>query len=198
MNIVFDLGGVVFRWDPDAILAEYFPVGEERELVDALVFRHRDWAEMDRGALTYEEAARRGAERTGLDETRLRRFLDGVGPHLIPMEKSTALLREVKAAGHGLYLLSNMHEPAVSWLEKYNFMKLFDGKIYSCLVGQVKPARDIFQTLLNRFALEPRDTLFIDDTPGNLVEPAALGLGTILFTGADQCRSDLISRGVSI
>ncbi|MDC7224602.1 MAG: HAD-IA family hydrolase [Spirochaetales bacterium] len=77
-------------------------------------------------------------------------------------------------------------------------MNLFDGKIYSSLVHQVKPDREIYQTLLDRFSLTPRETLFIDDSPINLPEAAALGIQTHHFTEADLCRRDLVKRGVSL
>ena len=191
MNIVFDLGGVIFRWDPEALAAAHFPGREERGLALRLICGHGDWIELDRGALTYDEAARRAGSRTGIEVNRIRRFLDGTAEHLIPKEDSVGLLRELGAAGHPLYLLSNMHGPVVPCLERHDFMRFFKGKIYSCQVGQVKPEGGIYRTLLKTFSLEARDTVFIDDTPSNLPEAEAQGIHTIHFTGAARCRREL-------
>ena len=49
MNLVFDLGGVVVRWDPDAIIAGVFQDEATRARVREGVFSHPDWLELDRG-----------------------------------------------------------------------------------------------------------------------------------------------------
>ena len=66
MNLVFDLGGVVVRWDPDAIIAGVFSDPSSRSRVKADVLSHADWLELDRGTLALEDAIRRAAQRTGI------------------------------------------------------------------------------------------------------------------------------------
>ncbi|MDC7224601.1 MAG: hypothetical protein PQJ60_12730 [Spirochaetales bacterium] len=117
MNIVFDLGGVLFHWEPEKLMAAHFPDPAEAALIDRHLHRHRDWAELDRGTLFYEEAARRSSERSGLPVERIERFLQAVAPSLTPREDTVALLRDVKNSGHPLYLLSNMHCPVIPFLE---------------------------------------------------------------------------------
>lgn len=66
LNIVFDLGGIVFTWDPDSLIARVFREPEVRAKVLAEVLLHRDWLELDRGTVSPEEFARRTAARTDL------------------------------------------------------------------------------------------------------------------------------------
>ncbi|MDC7218491.1 MAG: HAD family phosphatase [Spirochaetales bacterium] len=195
MNIVFDLGGVLFKWEPHRLMAKHFPDDKEAALVDLHLHSHPDWAELDRGTLNHGEAARRGAERSGLDEGRILRFLEEAMKSLTPREETVELLRQIKKTGQPLYLLSNMHSEAVPLLEKYPFMSLFDGKIYSCRVHQVKPKREIYQTLLNTFSLAAEETVFIDDSPVNLPQAKGVGIRTIHFVGADSCRDSLKHLG---
>ena len=51
LNLIFDLGGVVVRWDPAAIIASVFDDEDLRARVREGVFAHPDWLELDRGTL---------------------------------------------------------------------------------------------------------------------------------------------------
>lgn len=66
MNIVFDLGGVVFRWQPEALIASVFEDRCTRGLVRKEIVEHPDWVELDRGTMSLEDAIRRGLMRIGL------------------------------------------------------------------------------------------------------------------------------------
>ena len=51
MNIVFDLGGVVVRWEPEILIADAFDDPEVRRVVHLEFVGHPDWLELDRGTL---------------------------------------------------------------------------------------------------------------------------------------------------
>ena len=85
MNIVFDLGGVVFNWQPDAIIRSIFNDTDTQNLVRKGVFEHSDWIELDRGSITPEQAIDRGAARTGLRAEDVERLLEAVPPSLTPI-----------------------------------------------------------------------------------------------------------------
>jgi putative hydrolase of the HAD superfamily len=191
LNIVFDLGGVLFTWKPREIIKKYFTTQAEQDLVFDRIHNHSDWLDLDRGTLTYKEAAKRGEERTGIPADRIETYLNGVPSALQPVPETVALLKRIKSAGNKTYLLSNMHEPSMKVLEKYDFMELFDGKLYSCEHFQVKPDREIYETLLTKFKLKAGETVFVDDTPENLIDPGKLGIKTVLFNNPDQCEREL-------
>ena len=52
MNIIFDLGGVVVRWEPEALLARTFDDPAIYRVLYAEFLGHPDWLEFDeeRGA----------------------------------------------------------------------------------------------------------------------------------------------------
>lgn len=64
-NVIFDLGGVVFDWNPDAILAGCYADPGLRATLKAAVFQHEDWLLMDRGVLTEADAIARFESRNG-------------------------------------------------------------------------------------------------------------------------------------
>ena len=63
MNLVFDFGAVLFRWQPELLVQTHFAARAAsaqaaQELVRA-IFHHPDWQRFDRGALAPQEIAQR-------------------------------------------------------------------------------------------------------------------------------------------
>ncbi len=192
MNIVFDLGGVVFDWQPEAIISHFFDDEGERSLVRKKVFQHRDWIELDRGTLPLPDAADRGATRTGLSRQHIERLLEAVPSFLVPIDATFDLIRGLGDTEHRLFVLSNMHLASAAHLEaSYDIWEMFDGIVFSCRVKMVKPERQIYEHLLNHHDLEPTDTVFIDDVAENLSAAKALGIRTLQFLDPLQCEREL-------
>lgn len=78
LNIVFDLGGVVFNWQPDKLIQRVFADSKTQSLVKTEIFGHVDWLELDRGTLSFEDAVDRGTRRTGLPKEEIERLLNEV------------------------------------------------------------------------------------------------------------------------
>lgn len=195
-HIVFDLAGVVFHWRPQVLVEAVFPQLEEQRLVKDELFRHSDWLELDRGALGIEAASERAARRTGLNSDRFATLLRRIPDHLELNDQTLALLGRLGTAGHRLYCLSNMHSHTAGVLdEKYDFWAIFEGIIFSCRVGAIKPEPRIYEMLLERFSLDPIQTVFIDDMPENLDAAARFGIEVIHFQSAEQCAQELAALG---
>jgi len=192
MNLVFDLGGVVVRWDPDAIVAGVFSDPAVRAKVKRGVFEDPDWLELDRGTLGREEAISRAAKRTGVAVDEIMRLLHAVPPSLVLFPDTVDLLYRLKRKGHPLYCLSNMHFASIEYLEQtHTFWDVFQGRVISCRLQLCKPEAGIYEHLLQTYGLEPGKTLFIDDVQKNLDAAAKLGIRTLRFEDAAQCEREL-------
>ena len=197
MNLVFDLGGVVVRWDPDAIIAGVFSDAAIRSRVKTDVFSHPDWLEVDRGTLEPDEVVRRTAQRTGIAESALRKMVLAVPASLVPLPDTVDLLYRLKARGHPLYCLSNMGFASIEYLERgHRFFEVFSGKVISCRLKLCKPEPAIFEHALKTYKLEAAETIFIDDVEKNVAAAGKLGIRTILFTSAVQCERELHALGL--
>ena len=193
MNIVFDLGGVVVNWQPDALVASVFEDSDTRDLVKKEVIEHADWVELDRGSLALGEAVDRSAARTGLPSEDIERFFKAVPSSLTPIEATIELIHELKSTTNRLFVLSNMHHASIEYLEqRHAFWDVFDGVVISSRVGKVKPEIGIYEHLLNQWQLTPGETIFIDDLPVNLTAASSIGIQTIRFTDSAQCRRALV------
>ena len=199
MNLIFDLGGVVVRWDPEAIIAGVFRDEEERRKVREGIFAHPDWLALDRGTLEREDAIRRGAQRTGMAAGEIRRLLLAVPPSLTPIHETIELLYRLKARSYPLYCLSNMHFASIEHLEReHRFFEVFQGIVISCRLNLCKPEPAIYEHALRANGLKAKDTVFIDDVEVNLAAAAGIGIRTIQFSDTAQCERELRALGVKL
>ena len=188
MNIIFDLGGVVFHWDAGELITRCFQTDEERLSVQKHFLGHPDWAEMDRGTLPVREALNRASRRSGLPVEAFKKVLDEAHDFLVPKEPTHRLIRQLKKNGHNLYVLSNMHHATAAHLEQnYSIFKLFDGIVFSCRVEMVKPEPEIFNYIIKNYSLIPEESVFIDDMQVNIDAAQKAGMRAILFTDAEEC-----------
>ncbi len=193
MNIVFDLGGVVFNWQPDAIIRSVFEDTDIQDLVRKKVFEHPDWVELDRGTIALEQAIDRGASRTGLPHDDIARLLESVPRFLTPIKATIDLIHDLSRTTNRLFVLSNMHLASIAYLEqRHSFWSVFDGIVISSRIKMVKPEIQIYEHLLNQYKLEPADTVFVDDLQENLTAASSTGIQTIRFANSAQCRRALV------
>jgi len=196
LDVIFDLGGVLLTWDPPAMLSSVFEDPHERARVLDRLFGDPDWIELDRGTLPVAKAIERAAQRTGISASRLRTLFDVMPGWLVPVPAAIELVRALRAAGNRLFVLSNMQRATLAHIETaYDFLALFDGRVFSCEVGECKPEPAIYRRLLDTFALDPGATVFIDDHQANLDAAAAFGIATIRFETVEGCRAELEALG---
>ena len=73
-------------------------------------------------------------------------------------------------------------------VEYYDYLKdrkvfsFFEGRIISALEHTIKPEKEIYQILFDRYHLVPEETLFVDDLIANIEAAHALGIQTVHFT----------------
>jgi len=196
MNIVFDLGGVVFKWQPDELIKSLFNDVVKQQLIKDEILGHPDWIALDRGTISRKEAVKKGVIRTQLSEVDINRFFQAIPQALTPIEGTLKLLDHLKSTDHQFYILSNMHVEFIAHLEaEYSIWEMFTGKVISCHVHKVKPEKAIYEYLLNEYNLVANETIFIDDMEENTHAALELGINTIQFVDAQQCQQVLEKLG---
>ena len=167
-NIVFDLGRVLIKFEPKEYIEQNVPE-EKREDFYNGIFGSTEWLMLDRGTLSYEDAKKIFKERVpGADKQIDRLFDADLFEILQPIEENVKLLSKLKEK-YNLYILSNFHQPAFEYIfKKYDFFRLFDGHTVSCYYYLLKPEKEIYDTLIDKFNLIPEETVFIDDTKVNI------------------------------
>ena len=191
-NVIFDFGGVLVNWQPEAIIAGFYAEQALRDALRTHAFQHGDWLELDRGTLDEATLVRRFAARMRRPDAEMAALFDHVRESLTPIEPTVELLGELKERGFGLYGLSNMSEPIFAHLKSlHGFFAHFDGIVVSAAVKSVKPEPGIYEHLRERFALDFAESVFIDDLPRNVESARRLGLPAIRFESTAQVRREL-------
>jgi HAD superfamily hydrolase (TIGR01509 family) len=75
--------------------------------------------------------------------------------------------------------------------DAYVWFDLFDGMVISYEINAIKPEPEIYTALIDRYGLNPRQSIFIDDVWANLVGAEAFGFYTIQFTSVKETTQKL-------
>ena len=102
------------------------------------------------------------------------------------------LLHELKSKGYELYGLTNWSmETFPEARERFGILQMIDRYVVSGAEGLVKPDPWLFQVLLDRYHLNAKDCIFIDDNESNVQAAKVLGMEGIVFQGAEALRKEL-------
>ena len=168
-NLVLDIGNVICRWDPQRLVASVFDSETDQQQAIVDVIDQKDWADLDQGVVTQDEVIARAQGRSSLEPGAIARIFDNLPPSLTEIETTVEAIREAKAAGVGMYVLSNMQQLPWEHLERtFDFWKLFDGIVVSYEIQMIKPNADIYNHLCERYSLKPETCFFIDDMAVNV------------------------------
>ncbi len=183
-NVIFDMGNVLIRFDRDYFISRLGIEGEDRELLKREVFLSLEWARMDRGSLTDEEAAQSVCKRLPEHLHDAAKKLVGMWDRpILPIDGMYDLVKELKEAGYGIYLLSNASFRQHDYWPRIPGSEFFDDTFISCDHRLVKPQPEIYREMLKKFGLQAEECVFIDDVPANIEGAYFCGIPGIVFHG---------------
>jgi 2-haloacid dehalogenase len=198
-HIVFDIGNVLVRWEPDLPYRRLIPDETARRRFLAEICTP-DWnREQDRGR-GWREAedaliARHPAE-ADLIRAYRRLWRDMVPG---PVPGTVALLVELIEAGRDVTALTNFAADTYAEAQDiFPFLRRFRGTTVSGEVGLLKPDRAIYERHAADFGLDPAATLLFDDAAANVAGARDAGWMAEVFTDAERMRADLRRHGVTV
>ena len=185
-NIVFDLAGVVFARNkercPQALMEYFYFINSGEILPDF-------WNDYDRGTRSFDAVAKALAAYRSSDVQTARHMMATAITYQDQIPQTAELIAELKSAGYRVFVLSNMSKEYIEYLRKMPVYSHFDGDVISCEVGLTKPEKEIYTLLLERFGLEPSQTMFIDDRKENVEAAAEVGIVPFHFCTANAQQS---------
>jgi putative hydrolase of the HAD superfamily len=117
----------------------------------------------------------------------LHRFSEIYFEALHPNEPMIDLMREAKASGHRMGLLTNnVREWEPLWRSMLPVDEIFEVVVDSGFVGCRKPDREIYDITLERMGVRADQCLFIDDIDVNCGTARDLGMSAVHFQHNDQ------------
>jgi FMN phosphatase YigB (HAD superfamily) len=196
--IIFDVGNVLYGWDPESFLERQLPEDEARlrfiEEVDLW-----GWHETLDGGRPFDAAA---AELSGKfpDYAALisawgERFGETIGD---PVPGVHAIVEALDARDVPLFVITNFS--ADFWTpfraREDSFFRRFRGIVVSGEEKLMKPDPALYYRALHRFGLKPEQALFVDDRQINVEGAEAVGMRGHLFTDAAGLRARLEAEGL--
>jgi 2-haloacid dehalogenase len=196
-TVVFDLGGVLIDWDPRHLYRQLFSDPQEMEVFLRDVVSP-DWNAQQDSGRTWAEATAELLAKHPDQEAMIRAYADRWAEMLAgPIAGTVDILREVRDRGLRLYALTNWSaETFPRARPMFPFLDWFEGIVVSGDERIKKPDPAIWHRLIERYAIEPARTVYIDDMPYNAAVAAELGFHAIRFEGAEALRERLAGLGV--
>ncbi|WP_374645119.1 HAD family hydrolase [Tabrizicola sp.] len=194
--VIFDIGNVLTRWQPEAFYDRVIGEDRRRALFGA-VDLHGMNEIVDAGGLfreTIHDWAGRHPEWG--DEIRMwyDRWIELASPRI---EGSIALLRALRAKGVPVFALSNFGR--YSWEEardKLDFLAEFDREYVSGRMGVTKPDPRIYAMVEADCGIAPDRLLFADDRADNVTAAARRGWRTHQFESWEGWARRLVAEGL--
>ena len=195
-NIIFDFGGVLIDWNPRYFYKDVFTDIKEMEYFLSEVWSPQWNMKHDAGysfsEITHELQELHPKYRNEIEmyQQNWQKMIKG------EISENTELLNTLKSK-YRLFGLTNWSAEAFPVIyPKYEFFKVFEGIVVSGEEKLVKPGKEIYQLLLNRYDLLETESLFIDDSLKNIETANELGFSTIHINGTQNLKEKLISMGL--
>lgn len=197
-NIVFDIGNVLLDFNPK----EYLKGKVSKDKIEAVyeaMFLSNEWPMLDRGTITEGQAIKNIVSRNKENKEVIISAFDNWYELLKPIQVSIDVLEKLKEYNYKLYYLSNFHLKAFEYVtEKCDFFKLFNGGVVSYEEKLLKPEKEIYERLLERYDLKKEETVFIDDTQENVTEAIRLGINGIVLKNTECLIEELRKYHINI
>lgn len=193
--ILFDLGGVLFTDGTSkfikSISTRYdIPLEKVSDIVNGeLGLKYRE------AQITRDEFWNQLVSKLSLNENIIDLENEWISYYEL-FEKTKEIIIKLKEKYKVYYLSNNVKERAERLNEKFDYLKLFDGGVYSHEVKAIKPDPRIYEFALNKAGFSANETVFIDDKESSLEPARKMGIETILFENSDKLEADLIKLGV--
>lgn len=192
-TVIFDIGMVLvyFRWKE--LFADLGFEGSKFEKIADATVHNPWWNEFDRGNMTVEEIVEKFSEKAPEYKEEIAKIYEHTGEFIEVYDYTVPWIRELKARGCKVYVLSNWSEPVYEGNKNTHlkFLEEIDGGILSYREKLIKPEREIYELLCTRYEIDPAKAVFLDDNEANVLGARAFGLNAIHFKAYDRAKEEL-------
>ena len=188
-NIIFDLGGVILNIDYNLTIEAFKELGIPFfEQMFSKFQQDRVADNFEKGLISENDFRNHIRQAAGInyDDEMIDRAWNAMLLDFPP--RRIEMLRQLKADGYNLFLLSNtnsIHQRALQHNFEVQFGTAFDTLFtrayYSHDTGMRKPEKEIFGKVLADFELQPNETLYIEDSKQHTDVAQTLGIRCVLM-----------------
>ena len=174
-NIIFDLGGVIINGHHYYVLNDLNISEEVKKEIEDKFFN--EVTKLDYKEGTIQECL----NNSGLE---LDDYTKDYILHYYKHRKYNQDVIDLKnelSKNYNIYILSNMNMEVINYLESIGLFENTTGRIISQPYKTIKPDKEIYEILLNKYNLKPEECIFIDDTPENVETAINLGMDGFIY-----------------
>ncbi len=191
--IIFDFGGPIVEWK-ESMAAVYRKHEDHRNLQrDTLSKLFKQY--IDGGSVgdfhTIADFYNRTKPSIDMTVKELNEVFNEANIAILVRPEMIAYIEELKKK-YQIALLSNFTSGLEKFLQEIlNIYYLFDLVISSYNVKIKKPDPRIYEHTLEKLGIQPEEAVFIDDLEENVKIAETIGIKSIIFENAEQCKFDL-------
>lgn len=183
-NLIFDVGGVLLSYRWMELIMETIIDRDEAERFANRLFNDPLWLEFDVELRPFDDVVEDYVRKYPEDEEHIRYVLGHLERMPLSRERVWERIHELKKAGYRIYLLSNyssrmfhIHTDGLPFLDD------LDGHIISYEVHRLKPDKEIYEALFERYSLNPGECIFFDDRQENVDGGRKCGMeGRVIYS----------------
>jgi len=179
-NIVFDFGDIFINLDKEATYKELAKLGLSQITEEMIAVAYQ----YEKGEISTDAFVDFFHENFKIDKSDL---IDAWNAILLdfPIHRLEFLQELATSKKYRLFLLSNTNDLHIKWIQKKwgsalygQFKNCFEQFYLSHEIHFRKPNADIYEFVLKKNKLNPKETFFIDDTIENTIAAEKLGIQT--------------------
>ena len=171
-NLIFDFGKVLVNHDLQPLLERHFGDDEVSLIGFHKILSDPEFINMcDRGIIPFEKMIDGAIKRYPEYSDAFTFFKDNYLEEITgEIEGMHVLLKKLKQSGFKLYGLTNWSDTIYRVMEKFDILHF------------IKPEKEIYLRLCDKYSLKPSECLFTDDRMVNVLGAKAIGMEAVLFT----------------
>ena len=193
-NLIFDVGDVLveYRWF-EMLTRDYGLSEAEAKRIGGEMFDNEIWVQgLDGGRLSLEEAIHQYELKYPDDVDVMGWFLRNGEQMAVKRPEVWDKVAALKENGYKIYLLSNYSEELFHVHTKgAKFLDVLDGGVVSYQVHVLKPDREIYEILLEKYSLKAEECLFFDDRMDNVEGAKKVGIQAIQVKSREMLNETL-------
>jgi len=190
--VIFDFGGVIGLPQCEQYVKEMVSLtGVERTILMSNYTKYRK--EYDQGLIdtkTYWSLILQDVAVNLTDELLDKLRIADAASWCQINEMTVEYILQLKAKGIRIALLSNINTGVVPYIEeRFDWLKAFNERFYSCDFNLLKPSPEMYQYVMNKLNVDASECLFIDDLKDNVEGAKKVGMEAIQFDDFDSLKT---------
>ena len=195
-TVIFDIGNVLTEFNWKRFIGAFGFSEDTEKRIAAAAMLSEAWNDFDRGFPEEEVLNEFIRNDPGIEEELKIMFKDISGT-LKMFDTTIPWLDELHSQGYRTLVLSNLsHKSLTECSRDLKFLEHVDGGILSFRIGKIKPYPEIYETLIEWFALNPEECVFLDDREENINAARKLGFHGIVYHDRGSALEEMEALGI--